>query len=302
MENEKTLLIIADEITNHFGKLKQLNTIGKNQEYLIEYSIYDAIKAGFTNVVFIIKKDIYNLFKKIIEERIKINIKIEYVLKDPSYIPKKYQEFINKKQGLLGTGYTIYCAKDKIKGNFAVININTYYGKDAFLKAAKYFDNIIYNHYGIIGYTLNNTITSNKEVKREICKIEDDQLKSLNLMRVIKRKNKYISANIKTNEGKEISKDTIVSMNLLLLSSDIFKVLEEKLLLFLSLYQKNLSEVKFTILDVLDMCVKKNLKTIDVILTSSTCYELNSKEDIKNITKILTEEELYPQPLWINHN
>ena len=121
-------------------------------------------------------------------------------------------------------------------------------------------------------------------------------------MRVIKRKNKYISANIKTNEGKEISKDTIVSMNLLLLSSDIFKVLEEKLLLFLSLYQKNLSEVKFTILDVLDMCVKKNLKTIDVILTSSTCYELNSKEDIKNITKILTEEELYPQPLWINHN
>ncbi len=304
MKKDKTLLIMAAGLGTRFGGFKQLEKIGPHDEYIIDYSIYDAIKSGFTKVVFIIKEEIYDKFKETIGSRIEPFIKVEYVFQNMDYIPTKYKNIVKKRTKPLGTAYAIYCAKDKIDEPFAVINADDFYGRDAFFKAYNYLNNIIYNHYGIITYKINNTLSPHGETKRGICEISsDNKLLKITESRVVKRKNKILAAPLNTNIANQIDEDTKVSMNLLLFSPDIFKIIGEELDLFLSLHQKNLADLEFGIPDILDLCLRKNIKTIDAIETTSTWYGITYKEDIttvKKAVKELTEEGIYPQSLWKN--
>lgn len=304
MKKDKTLLIMAAGLGTRFGGFKQLEKIGPHDEYIIDYSIYDAIKSGFTKVVFIIKEEIYDKFKETIGSRIEPFIKVEYVFQNMDYIPTKYKNIVKKRTKPLGTAYAIYCAKDKIDEPFAVINADDFYGRDAFFKAYNYLNNIIYNHYGIITYKINNTLSPHGETKRGICEISsDNKLLKITESRVVKRKNKILAAPLNTNIANQIDEDTKVSMNLLLFSPDIFKIIGEELDLFLSLHQKNLADLEFGIPDILDLCLRKNIKTIDAIETTSTWYGITYKEDIttvKTAVKELTEEGIYPQSLWKN--
>ena len=304
MKKDKTLLIMAAGLGTRFGGFKQLEKIGPHDEYIIDYSIYDAIKSGFTKVVFIIKEEIYDKFKETIGSRIEPFIKVEYVFQNMDYIPTKYKNIVKKRTKPLGTAYAIYCAKDKIDEPFAVINADDFYGRDAFFKAYNYLNNIIYNHYGIITYKINNTLSPHGETKRGICEISsDNKLLKITESRVVKRKNKILAAPLNTNIANQIDEDTKVSMNLLLFSPDIFKIIGEELDLFLSLHQKNLADLEFGIPDILDLCLRKNIKTIDAIETTSTWYGITYKEDITTVkpaVKELTEEGIYPQPLWKN--
>ncbi len=302
MKKEKTLLIMAAGIGSRFGGLKQIEKMGPNDEFIIDYSIYDAINAGFTKVVFIIKEEIYDKFKETIASRIEPFIKVEYAFQNMDYIPTKYKNIIKKRTKPLGTAYAIYCAKDKIDGPFAVINADDFYGRDAFLKAYNYLDNIVYNHYGIITYKINNTLSPNGETKRGICEVSpDNKLLKITESRVVKRRGKILAAPLNTNIAKEIDKDTKVSMNLLLFSTDIFKIIGDELELFLSLHQKDLGDLEFGIPDILDICLRKNIKTIDTIETTSTWYGITYKEDkavVKKALKELTDNKTYPQDLW----
>ena len=302
MKKDKTLLIMAAGIGSRFGGLKQIEKMGPNDEYIIDYSIYGAIRSGFTKVVFIIKEEIYDIFKETIGKRIEPFIKVDYAFQNMDYIPTKYKNIIKKRTKPLGTAYAIYCAKDKIDGPFAVINADDFYGRDAFLKAYNYLDNIIYNHYGIITYKINNTLSPHGETKRGICEVSyDNKLLKITESRVIKRKDKILAAPLNTNIAKEIDETTPVSMNLLLFSPDIFKIIGDELDLFLSLHQKDLGDLEFGIPDILDLCLRKNIKTIDAIKTDSTWYGVTYKEDKDAVKKSLidlTTEGLYPQELW----
>ena len=302
MKKDKTLLIMAAGIGSRFGGLKQIEKIGPNDEYIIDYSIYDAINAGFTKVIFIIKEEIYDIFKETIGNRIESFIKVDYVFQNLDYIKTKYKNIIKKRTKPLGTAYARYCAKDKIDGPFAVINADDFYGKDAFFKAYNYLDNIIYNHYGIITYKITNTLSPNGETKRGICEVsEDDKILKITESRVIKRKDKILAAPLNTNIAKEIDKTTSVSMNLLLFSPDVFEIIGEELDLFLSLHQKKLGDLEFGIPDILDLCLRKNIKTIDAIETTSTWYGITYKEDKETVEKAiekLIKEGIYPQELW----
>lgn len=303
MKKDKTLLIMAAGMGSRFGGLKQMEPVGPNGEFIIDYSIYDAIEAGFTKVVFIVKKDFYESFRETIGKRVEPYIKVEYAFQNDDYIPTRFKPLLKKRTKPLGTAYAILCAKDKIKEPFAVINADDYYGKDAFLKASEYLDDIIYNHYGVVGYKVGNTLTPNGTSKRGIMEVADNKLLRITESKVAPKRNKIIAAPLHSSNGKEIDEDTLVCMNLLLFSPDLFDILSDELYLFLSLHQKNLDDYEFQIPDVLDTCLRKNIKTIDVINTTSTWYGMTYKEDKETVEKALrelTSAGLYPQHLWIN--
>lgn len=303
MKKDKTLLIMAAGMGSRFGGLKQIEPVGPNGEFIIDYSIYDAIEAGFTKVVFIVKEDFYESFRETIGKRVEPYIKVEYAFQNDDYIPTRFKPLLKKRTKPLGTAYAILCAKDKIKEPFAVINADDYYGKDAFLKASEYLDDIIYNHYGVVGYKVGNTLTPNGAAKRGVMEVADNKLLRITESKVAPKRNKIIAAPLHSSNGKEIDEDTLVCMNLLLFSPDLFDILSDELYLFLSLYQKNLDDYEFQIPDVLDTCLKKNIKTIDVINTTSTWYGMTYKEDKETVEKALrelTSAGLYPQHLWIN--
>ena len=303
MKKDKTLLIMAAGMGSRFGGLKQIEPVGPNGEFIIDYSIYDAIEAGFTKVVFIVKEDFYESFRETIGKRVEPYIKVEYAFQNDDYIPTRFKPLLKKRTKPLGTAYAILCAKDKIKEPFAVINADDYYGKDAFLKASEYLDDIIYNHYGVVGYKVGNTLTPNGAAKRGVMEVGNNKLSKITECNVIKKKDKIIASPLHSSNGKEIEEDTLVCMNLLLFSPDLFDILSDELYLFLSLHQKNLDSFEFQIPDILDTCLKKNIKTIDVINTTSTWYGMTYKEDKETVEKALrelTSAGLYPQVLWIN--
>ena len=302
MKKEKTLLIMAAGIGSRFGGLKQLEKVGPNGEYIIDYSIYDAIRAGFTKVVFVIKEEMLEEFKETIGRRIEPFIKVDYAFQNNDYIPSRFKPLLKKRTKPLGTAYAIYCAKDKINEPFIVINADDFYGLDAFLKASEYLDNIIYNHCGIVAYKLINTLSPNGVCKRGIMEVGNNKLSKITECKVVAKKNKIVASSLYSNNGIEIDEDTLVSMNLLVFSPDIFDILNEELSLFLSLHQKNLDDFEFQIPDILDTCLKKNIKTIDVIKTTSTWYGMTYKEDQKDVEKAikdLIEKGVYKEKLWI---
>ena len=302
MKKDKTLLIMAAGIGSRFGGLKQLEKVGPNGEYIIDYSIYDAIRAGFTKVVFVIKEEMLEEFKETIGRRIEPFIKVDYAFQNNDYIPSRFKPLLKKRTKPLGTAYAIYCAKDKINEPFIVINADDFYGLDAFLKASEYLDNIIYNHYGIVAYKLINTLSPNGVCKRGIMEVGNNKLSKITECKVVAKKNKIVASSLYSNNGIEIDEDTLVSMNLLVFSPDIFDILNEELSLFLSLHQKNLDDFEFQIPDILDTCLKKNIKTIDVIKTTSTWYGMTYKEDQKDVEKAikdLIEKGVYKEKLWI---
>lgn len=303
MKKDKTLLIMAAGIGSRFGGLKQLEKVGPNGEFIIDYSIYDAIRAGFTKVVFIIKEELYEDFKESIGKRIESFIKVDYAFQNDNYIPDRYKPLLKKRLTPLGTAYAILCAKDKVNEPFAVINADDFYGSDAFLKASDYLENIIYNHYGVIGYNIKKTLSPNGVCKRGIMQTSNNKLYQITESKVVSKRNKIIASPINSNNGKEIDDDTLVSMNFLLFSKDIFDILSEELYLFLSLHVKDLDNYEFGIPDVLDTCLKKNIKAIDVINTTSTWYGITYKEDKEIVVKAINEmisDRIYPQNLWIN--
>ena len=303
MKKDKTLLIMAAGMGSRFGGLKQIEPVGPNGEFIIDYSIYDAIEAGFTKVVFVVKENFYEKFKETIGNRVESHIKVEYAFQNDDYIPDRFKLLVKKRTKPLGTAYAILCAKDKINEPFAVINADDFYGRDAFFKASEYLDDIIYNHYGIVGYKVKNTLTPNGTAKRGIMEIEDNKLLKITESNVVYKRNKIIASPLYSSNGKEIDEDTLVCMNLLLFSPDVFDILNDELYLFLSLHGKNLDNFEFQIPDVLDTCLKKNIKTIDIINTTATWYGMTYLEDKGIVVKAireLTNNGVYPQNLWIN--
>ncbi len=301
MKQDKTLLIMAAGLGSRFGGLKQIEEMGPNKEFLIDYSVYDAIRAGFTKAVFIIKEDFAEVFKNTIGKRVEPHIKTEYVYQDNKYIPSKYLDVVKKRTKPLGTAYAIYCAKDKIKEPFAIINADDFYGYDAFLKASKYLDNIKEN-YGIIAYSIGNTLTPNGPAKRGVCEVNsNNELISLTESNVV-LKDDYVEVSpLDGTTPFKVPKDTITSMNFLIFKEDIFDIIKEKLTAFLEENISDLSTCEFLIPIVLNECLKEKLKKVDIVKTNAIWYGVTYKEDKEKVVeslKKLIKEKKYPEKLW----
>ena len=287
----KTLVILAAGMGSRFGGLKQIEPLGPNGEFIIDYSIYDAIKAGFERCVFIIKEENYEIFKNTIGRRVEDKIDVKYAFQKMDLdIPDRVKP--------LGTAHAIMSAKEYVPDTFIIINADDYYGEDAFKKASDFLSTIKPYEYGVIGYKAINTITSNGEVKRGVLKTDNNYLTDIVESKIKKEDALYATPINKDNYSK-IEDDTLVSMNMLLFDKTLFKFLEEDFEEFKNNMKDELKD-EFLIPEVLYNHIKKDDIKVKVIETSSVWYGVTYKEDAPLVREGLKKlhGSIYPEKLW----
>jgi len=294
------LLIMAAGMGSRFGGLKQIAPFGPNDEFIIDYSIYDAIKAGFSKVIFIIKEENYEIFKETIGSRVEPHIPVEYVFQKIDNVP----DFVKIPESRVkpwGTAQAIYCAKDAISESFVVINADDFYGRDAFLVAADFIKNSSEKEYATIGYEALKTMTLFGAVKRGVIATENGHLVSITESNIIKDGNKVLCTPLNGTQEFHIENTDLVSMNMLIFDPTVFEYLEEKMNIFFKDNEGNLEKCEFLIPDILDQANKEGYAKVKVLHTKASWYGVTYKEDTdmvrSNIKRLVSEGE-YPNNLW----
>jgi len=280
-----TLLILAAGMGSRFGGLKQMEPMGPNGEFIIDYSVFDALRAGFDKVVFVIKEEMYEDFKNTIGKRVENHINVEYAFQKMDDIP------IDKKFNRTkpwGTGHAILAAKNLINENFAMINADDFYGRNSFVKAYEFLKDTKDNNFGLIGYEAHNTLTENGSVKRGVCEHNNGKLTSI-IESSLERAGDIINCeSLVTKEKFIIELDRLVSMNMLLFTPKIFEYLEKDFVEFLNKIKDEEKE-EFLIPDVVDRHIKNGDIEVDLIRTDSKWYGVTYKEDKDNVKKSILE-------------
>ena len=215
---DKTLVILAAGMGSRFGGLKQMEPLGPNGEFIIDYSIYDAVRNGFNKIVFIIKEENHQIFLDTIGKRIENkmkekNVKVEYVFQDTKNIENR-AKLPNDRVKPYGTAHAILCTKDVVKEPFIIINADDFYGNDAYKKLAEFIDNSDSNEIGLVGYDIKNTLTENGSVKRGICEVSDGKLVTIKESKVEEIDGKIIAEPLNGNPSFEVSELDKASMNM----------------------------------------------------------------------------------------
>ena len=290
---KKTLVILAAGIGSRFGGgIKQLEPVGPNNELIIDYSIHDAIVAGFNKIVFIIRHDIEADFRERIGDRIEkicnsIDVTVEYAFQEKDMFIDSIPEGRTKPWG---TGHAVLCAADKIDSDFAVINADDYYGKNGFKRAADYLG----KGYALVGYVLKNTLSDNGGVTRGICKVVDDKLIGIDETKNI----------IKTESGAEsndiqIDTNSLASMNFWCYPKEFIDILKTGFPEFL----KNMSDPikdEYLLPIIADEMIKDNIN-FTVLSTNDKWFGVTYKEDkpavIESFKKLIEAGE-YKENLY----
>lgn len=297
---QPTLLILAAGMASRYGSMKQIQSFGPGGETIMEYSIYDAIRAGFGKVIFVIRKDFEENFKKIFEPKLTGKIKTEYVDQDLTDFTEGF-DLPKERTKPWGTAHAVLCAKDVIKEPFAVINADDFYGRDAFEKAAKFLTTeVAPDKYCIIGYELPKTLSENGTVSRGVCEVTaEGELISINERTKIYRENGKII--YEESDGKhEVPESSKVSMNFWGFHPSAFSFIEE---LFQEFLKERINDPKaeFFIPIIGDAFIKKRRGMIKVIPTSAQWFGVTYKEDAPTVQKDiqrLVDAGEYPPFLW----
>lgn len=305
MKKDITLVILAAGMGSRFGGLKQITPLGPNDEFIIDYSVYDAIKAGFTKIVFLIKEENYDIFKETIGARVEPHIPVEYCFQKNDNLPKGYSVPKDRVKPL-GTAHAILCCKEKVHEPFMIINADDFYGRDAFQKGAEFLKSMKDEKpypYGLVGYLVKNTITENGKVKRGVCKIRCGKLKEIIESSIGREENGKIMATPLNENLKEfeVAEDDTVSMNMLCFTPSVFEYIEDHFKEFLDENQDNLEKCEYLIPDVLFNAISEKYATCKVISTTATWYGVTYKEDadgVKKALKGLVDSGEYPNHLW----
>jgi NDP-sugar pyrophosphorylase family protein len=298
-----TLLIMAAGIGSRYGSLKQMDRIRSSGETIMDYSIYDAIRAGFSKVVLIVRKDIEKELQELFSEKLKDKIDLDFALQELSDLPDNFPVPGERKKPW-GTGHAIWTARDKITTPFAVINADDFYGYGSFENARDYLrspEETSGNNYCNIGYKINNTLSQHGFVTRALC----DMNKKGYLLKIIERKKiKRIGDNIvyMGTEGQQLllDKSTIVSMNMWGFTPSIFDHLEFYLRQFTQekAYDPN---AEFLIPTVIDSLITSGKAKVKVIKSNEKWFGMTYLEDKAEVKKRLVsliKNKIYPDPLW----
>ncbi len=282
MKKDITLVVMAAGMGSRFGSLKQIEPIGKNGEVILDFSVYDAIKAGFTKVVFVIKKAIEKDFKEIVGNRIEKKIKVEYVFQEIDALPKGYKAPEGREKPW-GTAHAILCCKDVVKEPFAVVNADDFYGSGAFQKTAEYLQSAD-NNYCMVGFRLANTLTENGYVSRGVCVTDSN-----NRLNSITERTKIFDCKFTEDDGKTwepLAPDTIVSMNLWGFMPDIFTYIEKGFKEFLD-EKINTPKSEYYLPSVVSSLIETGEKTVDVLVAEDKWYGVTYKEDKDSVAKAI---------------
>lgn len=300
---DTTLVIMAAGMGSRFGGIKQLEPVGPSGEIIMDYSIYDAIEAGFNKVVFIIRKDLEKDFKEIIGNRIEKIIKVEYVFQELDELPAGFSKPVGRTKPW-GTGQAVLCCKDVVNEPFAVINADDYYGKEAFkivydfLNTPGYKDNQFCN----AGFILGNTLSDNGAVTRGVCKVnEKGILEEIVETSGIVPEGDHAAAVNDTGEKIKISLDSVVSMNMWGFKPELFKALESGFVSFLSDNTQDVMKKEYLLPSVVGQLVKKGEVEVIVLKTADRWFGVTYKEDKETVVNSIREliaEGKYPTALF----
>lgn len=273
MNDNITLVVMAAGMGSRFGGLKQIEPIGKNGEILLDYSVYDAVAAGFNKVVFVIKHAIEEDFKAVVGKRIEKMVKTEYVFQETDALPEGFFCPADRVKPW-GTAHAVLCCKDVVKEPFAVINADDYYGKSAFVKTAEFLKNNN-SDYCMTGFRLVNTLTENGYVSRGVCEIENSELKS------VTERTKISDCKYTEDDGKSwtaLPPDTVVSMNLWGFMPDLFDYAEKGFKAFLK-ENINTPKAEYYLPSVVSGLIASGEKRVKVLIAEDKWYGVTYKED-----------------------
>ncbi len=298
-----TLVILAAGMGSRYGGLKQIDPITDHGEFIIDFSIFDAVKSGFDKVVFIIKKENYEAFRDTVGSRVEPYIKVEYAFQGIEDIPEGFSVPADRVKPW-GTSHALLCAKELVKDNFAVINADDFYGRDAFLRLAEHLKDLSPGdkHYCMIGYILRNTLTENGTVSRGRC-VTDDKSMLCSITELTKIKTNGSDALYLDENGQwiDLSGDTVVSMNCWGLTPAIFDELEEGFKRFLSSEKGKELKSEYYLPGAVDDMMQEGLCDVKVYATTASWYGVTYSEDkegVKESLRALIESGEYPEFLW----
>ncbi len=280
-----TLVVMAAGMGSRFGGLKQMEPIGKNGEVLLDYSVYDAAKAGFNKVVFVIKHAIEKDFRELVGKRIEKKIDVEYAFQELDKLPSGFNVPEGREKPW-GTGHAVLCCKDLVDQPFAAINADDFYGPSAYRQINSYLSEQN-GDYCMVGFRLKNTLTENGTVARGVCETDDS-----NHLTNITEITNIIDCSYENSEGNKIllPPDTVVSMNMWGFTPDLFGYLEDGFNVFLK-EKINVPKSEFFLPFQIDELIKRGEKQVRVLVAEDKWYGMTYKEDKPVLKKAIADME-----------
>ena len=296
------LVVMAAGMGSRFGGLKQLTSVGPNGEFLIDYSIYDAIKAGVKKVIFVIKEEHLEMFHDTIGKRLAKHVEIEYAFQKIDDLPEGVEINFERIKPW-GTGHALLASRDYVDSNFMVINADDYYGRDAFVTLGEYLKNVKSNgnkeHYAMVAYKLINTLSKNGFVSRGVCEVKNGYLEG-----IIERKHiGYVDDRLVYVDDEkmyDVDKNVLVSVNLFGFTPKVFEKASEYFKEFF-MDDKDKREREFYLPTIARKVIEDGSADVRVLNTTSCFNGMTYKEDLEGVKKYireLIEEGVYPDNLW----
>jgi len=302
---QPALVVMAAGIGSRYGGLKQIEPIGPNGEIMLDYSMYDARQAGFGRIIFIIKREIQDLFHSRINQTIGRHFDVTYVYQELDHLPEGITLPAGRKKPW-GTGHAVLSCKDVIDIPFGVINADDFYGRNAFKALCTYLERARNkeNDYDfcMVGYKLENTLTEHGYVARGVCKINQEGY--LVEVRERTRIEKFGGTVMYTENGEqwfEIPGDSLVSMNMWGFTPALFPELEKSFLNFLRNHEGELLGSEFFLPDVVNQLLAENKATVKVLPSNERWFGVTYKEDmdrVKQALRKLIKKGIYPETIW----
>jgi NDP-sugar pyrophosphorylase family protein len=296
-----TLLILAAGMASRYGSMKQVDGFGPNGETIIDYSIYDAIKAGFGKISFIIREEFVDNFKAIFEPKLAGRIETDYVFQSFDLKPFGIDKEIERAKPW-GTAHAVLAARNQVHEPFCVINADDFYGYDSYEKMAKFLTTeVADDKYALIGYQVDRTLSDYGSVSRGVCKVNDEG----NMVAINERTQVYFDKNggVVYEEGgveTPLPNDTRVSMNFWGFTPAVFEQSEEMFREFVAANENN-PKSEFFIPLVADKLIKSGIASFKVIPTGSKWFGVTYKEDKPIVQKSISDlvnSGVYPENLW----
>ncbi len=304
--NKTALVIMAAGMGSRYGGgIKQLEHVGVSGEIIMEYSIYDAIAAGFDKVVFITRKELEAEFKKIIKPSVAEQVEVEYVFQELDNLPEGFTVPADRTKPW-GTGHAILSCLGTVREPFAVINADDYYGKEAFVKIHDFLANAESNPdclpVSMVGFVLENTLSENGQVTRGVCRVDENHmLTHIEETFGIEKQGDAAVGKNGAGEPVELPLSTPVSMNLWGFTPDFLDILEERFITFLGGIAGNEAKAEFLLPEVVGSLLKENKAKCTVLTSNDRWFGVTYKEDKDLVVRSfreLYEKGLYPEQLF----
>lgn len=303
MVTAPALVVLAAGMGSRYGGLKQMDPMGPNGETVLDYSVFDAIRAGFSKIIFVIRPDFAEDFQKTIGSKFTSQVEIAYCFQELHDLPAGYSLPAERKKPW-GTSHAILAARHEINGPFAVINADDFYGADAYLQAAHFLNTPPPTdetaHYALVGYQISNTLSDHGAVNRGICQTQHKLLQGVEEVTNISRKDLHqIIGNAADGSTCQIDENVIVSMNLWAFPASFLQQLQNHFTHFLSQHLHEPSSECY-IPSVVDELIQRQLAVCHVLETSSSWFGVTYPEDkphvVQNIRQLIDSGQ-YPSPL-----